>query len=239
MKHFLFAVFLVVVLVGCGGKSHNSKESSPSVSSSSVASSVPTSSSSSVSSSSPKSSSSSISSSSSSPASNSTSSSTASSIPFTLSSNSFVSGEKIPVKYSCYGTEISPHLQWDITSPEIKSFALIVEDYDAIALVGYPYVHWDVYNIPADTRQIAEGATLRAMPAGSVEGVNDDGLRKYSGPCPPEGTGTHHYFFALYALNKADLGVNANRSVKRSEFETQYATAIIQKVEMTGTYFYK
>jgi Raf kinase inhibitor-like YbhB/YbcL family protein len=242
MKHLLFAVFIAVVLVGCGGGKDKNKESSPSVLPSSVASSAPVSSSvSSSSSSSSKSSSisSSLSSLASSSAASSQASSAASSIPFTLSSNSFISGEKIPVKYACYGTEISPHLQWDITSPEIKSFALIIEDYDAIALVGYPYVHWNVFNIPADTRQIAEGATLRAMPAGSVEGVNDDGLRKYSGPCPPEGTGTHHYFFALYALNKADLGVNANRSVKRSEFEKQYASAIIQKVEVTGTYFYK
>lgn len=113
-----------------------------------------------------------------------------------------------------------------------------MEDFDAIALVGYPYVHWDVYNIPADVREIAEGATLH-MPTGSVEGANDDGVAKYSGPCPPEGTGTHHYFFTLYALNKANITVNLNHSLKRSEFEAQYASSIVQKVEMTGLYTYK
>ncbi len=121
-------------------------------------------------------------------------------------------------------------MQWEITSAEIQSFALIVEDLDAIAIVGHPYVHWNVYHIPADVRQIAEDASLRTMPLGSVEGVN------YEGPCPPPGTGTHHYFFALYALNTAKIAVSTTRPYERSEFETQFANAIIQKVEITGLY---
>ncbi|GGY76909.1 UPF0098 protein [Cellvibrio zantedeschiae] len=165
--------------------------------------------------------------------------SSSSSLSFTLTSNSFVSGDKIPIKYSCFGPQTSPHLKWEVSSPDIKSFVLIMEDYDAIALVGHPYVHWDIFNIPAYTREIAEGATLRAMPAGSVEGVNDDGTRQYAGPCPPEGTGTHHYFFALYALNKSDLVFNTNSPMRRSAFETQYAASIIQKAEISGSYFYR
>ena len=111
-----------------------------------------------------------------------------------------------------------------------------MEDMDAIAIVGYPYVHWDVYNIPGSTREITEGATLRAMPAGSIEGANDDNVPKYSGPCPPTGTGTHHYYFALYALNTETLNVNRYKAIKRSEFETLYASNIIQKVEIIGLF---
>jgi len=229
MKKFTGLIFLniailfsTIILCGCGGSGH--KKTSVTTTSSSRPSSSPSSTTSSSATSSP---SSSISSS---------SSQAVSSIPFTLTSNSFVAGGDIPIKYSCYSTEISPHLKWDITSDAVKSFALIMEDIDAIPLVGYPYVHWDVYKIPGSTREIAEGATLRNMPAGSIEGANDDNIPKYSGPCPPAGSGTHHYYFALYALNSDSLTFNANRSMKRSEFESKYASNIIQKVEITGLF---
>ncbi len=107
---------------------------------------------------------------------------------------------------------------------------------DAVAIVGHPYVHWDVYNIPGAAREIAEGATLRAMPMGSVEGANDDNVPKYSGPCPPTGTGTHHYYFAIYALNSETITVNANKAMKRSEFEALYASKIIAKAEIIGLF---
>ncbi len=232
MKYLLLSLSLSALLMGCGG-GHDKKK--PDSSGNPPPSSVSSSSSSLKS----TSTSTSSSSSSSTTTSSSSSSSVVSSIPFAFKSDSFISGDKIPIKYSCFGGETSPDLQWEISSPDIKSFALIVEDYDAIALVGYPYVHWNVYNIPAATHQIVEGATLHAMPLGSIEGLNHDGLRKYSGPCPPEGTGTHHYFFALYALNKAELSIGANKVYMRSEFETDYASAIIQKAEITGSYFYK
>lgn len=230
MKNLLFVFMASLLLLGCGGGSD--KKTSP------PASNPPPASTSSAPASSSKSSSSTTSSATSS-AVTTTSSAQASSIPFAFNSNSFTSGDKIPIKYSCFGGETSPELHWDITSDAIKSFVLIMEDYDAIALIGRPYVHWNVYNIPADTRQFTEGATLHAMPLGSIEGVTDDGPRKYMGPCPPEGTGTHHYFFALYALNKTDVSVNTNLPQMRSDFETQHADAIIQKAEISGSYFYK
>lgn len=253
MRHLFFPTFLSVFLVGCGsgGDDDSQKSPTPAVSSSSSSvSAISSSPSSSLLSSSAPGSTAGVSSSaassmlssasiSSGSLSSSVQSSAVTTIPFAFTSTSFVSGEKIPIKYSCFGGEVSPQLQWDISSPDIKSFVLIMEDYDAIALVGYPYVHWNIYNIPADTRTIAEGATLRAMPNGSVEGVNDDGVPKYAGPCPPEGTGTHRYFFALYALNKENLPVNTNRPMRRNDFETQYKSSIIQKAEITGTYLYK
>ncbi len=111
-----------------------------------------------------------------------------------------------------------------------------MEDIDAIPIVGHPYVHWDVYNIPAATREIAEGATLRTMPVGSIEGANDDNLPKYSGPCPPTGTGTHHYYFTLYAINTETLAIDVSKVMRRSDFEASYAGNIIQKVEIVGLF---
>jgi|GEM_PF-6168066 len=171
MRHLLLLLSISLITVACGGSDSKNSPSTSSASSAHVASSASIQSSSSV-----------LSSSSASVLSSAPQSSVASSIPFAFTSNSFVSGEKIPIKHSCSGTEVSPHLQWEITSPDIKSFAIIMEDYDAIALIGRPYVHWVIYNIPADTRVIEEGATHLAMPMGSMEGINDDGLTRYSGP---------------------------------------------------------
>lgn len=111
-----------------------------------------------------------------------------------------------------------------------------MDDPDGIPIVGYSWVHWDVYNIPANIREIKEGATASAMPAGSAEGKNNDDVMKYSGPCPPSGTGVHHYVFALYALNKETLAADLSTPLNRSAFEKKYASDIIQKVEITATY---
>ncbi len=111
-----------------------------------------------------------------------------------------------------------------------------MEDMDAIAIVGSPYVHWNVFNIPASVREISENATLRTMPLGSVEGANDNEVPKYAGPCPPQATGIHHYHFSLYALNKETLVINTGRPWERSEFEQAYASEIITKTEIIGLY---
>jgi len=234
MKKLLGLLFFpTIILCGCGGDSSN-KTPPPTTSSSSSSSLSPLSSSSSV----VTSSSSSIKSSSSSLDASSSSSQAASSIPFTITSNSFVADSNIPIKYSCYSSEVSPHLKWDISSDAIKSFVLIMEDKDATPIFGRPYVHWNVYNIPASTREITEGATLRAMPAGSIEGTNDDNVPKYAGPCPPQGSGIHHYYFSLYALNQETLTVNTGKAMMRSEFETKFANQIITKTEIIGLYKY-
>ncbi len=114
-----------------------------------------------------------------------------------------------------------------------------MEDYDAVAIAGHPYVHWAVYNIPADTREITEGATLNAMPTGSQQAINHDDTYRYSPVCPPEGTGNHRYYFTLYALNTANLAVDLNHVLERSQFEALYASAIIQKVDIFGSYIYR
>ena len=232
-KLFIPFLFATIFLEGCGGSGGNTNPTPSTTSSSKSIEAIISSSSSSSSVSSPQNSSSSSSTTSKITLS---SSSAASSLPFALTSNSFVTDGSIPIKYTCFSTEVSPHLKWEINSDAVKSFALIMEDKDAIAIVGYPYVHWDVYNIPGTVREIDEGATLRKMPTGSIEGANDDNLAKYSGPCPPIGTGTHHYYFALYALNTETLSVNRYKAIKRSEFEALYAGNIIQKVEIIGLF---
>lgn len=112
---------------------------------------------------------------------------------FELTSPAFALGQPIPAKYTCDGQDISPPLQWHDAPKDTQSFALIMDDPDAPA---GDWVHWLLFNLPADLWELAENA---ALPQGSQEGKNSWGWFEYGGPCPSRGT--HRYFFKLYALN--------------------------------------
>lgn len=114
--------------------------------------------------------------------------------------------------FGCSGKNISPALRWHDAPAGTKSFALMVHDPDAPT--GSGWWHWVVYNIPASATSLAAGAGTedgKALPAGTVQGVTDFGVRGYGGPCPPAGTKPHRYFFRLHALkvDKLDLPPNA------------------------------
>lgn len=68
------------------------------------------------------------------------------------------------------------------------------------------------------------------MPTGSIEGTSDFGTAKYNGPCPP--SGSHHYFFTVYAMNTETISMETPST--REEFETIHAADILQKAEITG-----
>lgn len=112
-----------------------------------------------------------------------------------LTSDAFANGQSIPAKYSCVGKNISPALTWTEPPSGTASFALIVDDPDAP--MG-TWVHWVLYNIPAEARSLQEG--FSAQDPVSV-GKNSSSHLSYDGPCPPNGT--HRYYFKLYALDSA------------------------------------
>ena len=111
-------------------------------------------------------------------------------------SNSFKNEDMIPSKYTRDGENISPPLMWDDVPDETKSFALISDDPDA---PGGNWVHWLVCDIEPCAREIAEGS----VPEGAKQVRNDFGKLDYGGPSPP--SGTHRYFFKLYALDVKSL----------------------------------
>ena len=122
-------------------------------------------------------------------------------------SESFKNSEFIPRKYTCDGIDISPPLSWDDVPVGTHSFTLICDDPDAL---GKPWVHWIIFNLPAETRALAENIKAGNKPAeGGVHGINSWGDPGYGGPCPPGDI--HHYFFRLYALDcylESDAGKN-------------------------------
>lgn len=142
---------------------------------------------------------------------------------FTLSSDAFKHGERIPKKYTCQGDNVSPPLSWDAVK-EAKSYVLIVDDPDA---PKGTVDHWVLFNIEPTIHRIFEGEP----PKGAVQGLNIQGQNKYKGPCPP--TGTHRYFFKLYALNqKLDLSPN----VTKKDVEEAMKSHIINQTQLIGTY---
>ena len=75
---------------------------------------------------------------------------------------------------------------------------LIADDPDA---PGGTWVHWVIYDLPADTKELPEAvAKTEALPSGAKQGVNDFRKLGYNGPCPPPGS-AHRYYFRLYALD--------------------------------------
>ncbi|WP_375481849.1 YbhB/YbcL family Raf kinase inhibitor-like protein [uncultured Mycobacterium sp.] len=119
----------------------------------------------------------------------------AGSATFTVTSSAFGDNAPIPAEYSCKGRNVPPPLRWQNVPPGTKSLAVVVDDPDAPAGL---YVHWVVTGIPPSTTAIGDGP----LPQGSSVSLNSAGKAEYFGPCPPAGTGVHHYRFQLYALNK-------------------------------------
>ncbi len=107
---------------------------------------------------------------------------------------------------------------------EAKSLVLIVDDPDAPA---GDWVHWTVWNISAKTKTIAENS----LPENAAEGFTDFGKPGYGGPCPP--TGTHRYFFKLYAL---DTTLALNSSAKKTDIEKAMEGHILEQAELVGLY---
>jgi Raf kinase inhibitor-like YbhB/YbcL family protein len=126
-----------------------------------------------------------------------------------LTTAAFQPGADIPRKYTCDAEDVSPPLRWTNAPAATKSFALIADDPDA---PGGTWVHWVIYDLPADTKELPEAvAKTEALPSGAKQGVNDFRKLGYNGPCPPPGS-AHRYYFRLYALDApSDLKAQATK----------------------------
>ncbi|MGH3561887.1 MAG: YbhB/YbcL family Raf kinase inhibitor-like protein [Mycobacterium sp.] len=115
---------------------------------------------------------------------------------FTVTSSAFAENTQIPVEYSCKGRNVPPPLRWQNVPPGAESLAVVADDPDAPAGL---YVHWVVTGIPPSITEIVEGT----LPEAAVVSLNSSQRAEYFGPCPPAGTGVHHYRFQVYALSKS------------------------------------
>jgi Raf kinase inhibitor-like YbhB/YbcL family protein len=151
---------------------------------------------------------------------------------FTLKSGVFENGAEIPVRYTCKGDDVSPPLNWQAVPEAARSLVLIVDDPDAPdpKAPKTVWVHWVLYNIPADINSLAEHLTSATLPAGALEGINDWQRPGYGGPCPP--IGRHRYFHKLYALDTVLEGLN---EPSKAIVEAAMQGHIIAQAELIGT----
>lgn len=133
---------------------------------------------------------------------------------FSLESPDVRSNEQFADKFvlkgfGCEGGNISPALTWKNAPNGTKSFA--VTAYDPDAPTGSGWWHWVVFNLPADTTSLPQGAGDPAtgkMPKGAVQSRTDFGTPGWGGPCPPKGDKPHRFIFTVFALKTEKLDLN-------------------------------
>lgn len=110
--------------------------------------------------------------------------------------------ELLPSRYTCEGENINPPLEIDDIPEPAQSLALIMEDPDA---PNGTFDHWLVWNLPIIN-------SIEENHKGGTQGVNGFGENGYGGPCPP--SGTHRYFFRIYALDtKLNLAPGSDKKL--------------------------
>lgn len=140
-----------------------------------------------------------------------------------ITSHAFEHEGYIPEKYSCKGDDINPPLNIEELPEGTKTLAMIMDDPDA---PGGTFVHWVIWNIPC-INQIEENS----VPQGAKEGKNNFGKAGYGGPCPP--SGTHRYYFKLYAL---DTELELNQGALKEDLEQAMEGHIIEQATLMGNF---
>jgi Raf kinase inhibitor-like YbhB/YbcL family protein len=142
-----------------------------------------------------------------------------------LTCSAFAECATIPTRYTADGADVSPPLQWNATPAGTASFALICDDPDA---PRGTWVHWVLFNLPADLRELPEGV---ARDVGR-EGMNDFKSLGYGGPSPPKGK-PHRYFFKLYVL---DAMLELPEGATKAQLEHAMKGHVLASAQIMGTY---
>ncbi|MGH3559269.1 MAG: YbhB/YbcL family Raf kinase inhibitor-like protein [Mycobacterium sp.] len=146
---------------------------------------------------------------------------------FAVTSPAFADNTQIPAEYACTGRNVPPPLRFQDVPAGAESLALVVDDPDA---PGGLYIHWIVVGIPSSTTEITDGA----LPEAARVGSNSAGEATYLGPCPPAGSGVHHYRFQLYALSKPLTLAPTTPASEAAQKIAGAATAVVRTVGLFG-----
>ena len=146
-----------------------------------------------------------------------------------LKSPAFAHGAPIPPEYTCDGRDVSPPLSVTGVAPGTRSLALVADDPDAP--MG-TWIHWVAWNIPPGAGALPANLPKKdALQDGTRQGINDFKRAGYGGPCPP--SGTHRYFFRLYAL---DVTLDLPATTTRKDLDRAMRGHILAQAELLGTY---
>ena len=115
-----------------------------------------------------------------------------------VTSPAFTAGGDIPFENTQYKGNVFPGLSWSKGPAATKSYAIIMQDPDAMRQ-GAPILHWTMVNIPATVTKLDAGMTT--PPAGAEYGPNIRGANQpYMGPHTPPGP-KHRYHIQVFALD--------------------------------------
>jgi len=146
-----------------------------------------------------------------------------------IASTTFGEGEMIPKKYTCDGEDISPPLAFNDVPESAKTLALVCDDPDAP--MG-TWVHWVVFNLPGEIRGITEATKSDDIEKlGGKQGINSFRKNDYGGPCPP--SGTHRYYFKVYAL---DTKLELSSTATKEELLKAMKGHILREGQLMGRY---
>jgi len=150
---------------------------------------------------------------------------------FTITSTAFSDGGAIPIQYSCNGQNMSPELSWSGSPTGTASFALIMDDPDAV------YTHWIIFNLPPNTHSLPEAVPKdEKLASGALQGkIGSGGIgypTGYFGPCPPKGS-PHHYRFTLYAL---DTSLDLTGGASKDEVLQAMEGHVLGQTQLIGIY---
>jgi Raf kinase inhibitor-like YbhB/YbcL family protein len=144
-------------------------------------------------------------------------------------SSAFQEGDLIPSKYTCDGADVSPPLEWEGVPKKASSLAVILDDPDATSGL---FVHWVLFDIPANENGLTEAIGIPGPTAGGgTQGKTGFDETAYGGPCPP--SGTHRYFFHLYAL---DTKIGLPSGASRSDVDEAVRGHVLAEAQLMGRY---
>lgn len=154
--------------------------------------------------------------------------------PVKVESPAFANGDEIPHANSDYGDGLSPALTWDDVPPATRSFAVVLEDPDVRQ--NAPFVHWLLYNLPGDMRELPESippdSPLTEF-GGARQGRTSNGTIGYFGPRPPTQDKPHHYHFEVFCL---DSYLDIDSGADREQLIKAMTGHVLAKGELVGLY---
>jgi hypothetical protein len=151
-------------------------------------------------------------------------------VAMTLTSADITAGGAIPAVHNyprCGGRNTSPQLAWSGAPAATKSFVLTMIDID---VKPSQWSHWIVMGLPAAVTSLAQGAT--SLPGGAQALVSNFGDAAYAGPCPPNGSGVHHYQFTIWALPTATLALVPDQ--KATDLSARLSSQALDHASFTG-----
>jgi hypothetical protein len=143
--------------------------------------------------------------------------------------STFLNNGKIPVKYTADSENINPEIIITKIPKNAKTLVLIVDDLDSQRICGFAWIHWIVSDILVNSEKVI----IEENSIPGISGKNSFNKKEYDGPCPPKGTGAHHYHFKLYAL---DVKLGLPEMSPLDKINEKMQGHILDKEEIIGVY---